>query len=209
MTSSWLLQKRKEMGNVWGIQNFGDPNNALGGWEDHYITPGHTSECHPNYEAIPIGNPYGFMVCKKRKYKNGRDMSTVLDPIDPSRFNGYHKYRSDIYRPWREKPIQITDPYKYELRTIPNESYLQRNDYIARPLFYSGTGIQPIHTPGDRKYYEYGYSYNDYPPYKYDITQLHQRYPVWKEEKKYLGYSQNKLDKIDKNYFDNVTISTL
>ncbi len=52
--------------------------------------------------------------------------STGITPIDPSQFNGYNKYMADLYRPWRETAIQITDPYNYYDRTVPNENFLHR-----------------------------------------------------------------------------------
>ncbi len=215
MTSSWLLEQRKKNWPIWSISNFGNPDNSLGGWEDHYIVDGAHRECHPDYQAIPMGNPYGFMVCKKKKYPDGRGLDTPHDPIDPSGYNGYNKYQADLYRPWRETAIQITDPYNYYDRTIPNEEFLHRRDYIARETQYNGTGVTPIHTPGPRKYREYGFAYSDAgegvvakPPYKYDVTQLHQRYPQWKEIQIYHGVSQEEMDEVDKTYFESVPSST-
>lgn len=193
---------------AWDVSNFGDTDNALGGWEDHYITPGGTHECHPDYEAIPIGNQYGFMVCKKRKYPNGKGMDVVQDPIDPSQFNGYNKYMSDLYRPWRTTQIQMTDPYNYYDRTTPNESMLHQRDYLAREIQYSGAGIKPVHTPGDRKYHEYGYSYTSEPPYKYDVQRLHQAYPIWTETQKYHGMPQSSIDELDQTYNSSVPSGT-
>ena len=200
MTSSWSLTQRKKMGSVWDVSNFGDPNNSLGGWEDYYITPGGTHECHPNYEAIPIGNPYGFMICSRRKYENGQGFDTPRDPIDPSEFNGYHKFSADLYRPWRETEIQITDPYNYYDRTTPNEALLHQTDYLARDIKFNATGVNPVHTPGPRKYHEYGYSYSPNPPYKYDVNRLHQGYPAWKETQIYHGLPQKTADRIDRQY---------
>ena len=208
MTSSWALTQRKKMGNVWDVSNFGDPNNSAGGWEDHYIIDGATRECHPDFEAIPIGNPYGFMICKRRKHPNGQSLDVNQNPIDPSQFNGYNKFSPDLYRPWRETQIQITDPYNYYDRTVPNEAYLHQFDYLARPIQYDGTGIRPLHTPGPRKYYEYGFSYSPNPPYKYNVTQLHQRYPVWKQTQMYHGLSQEDADEIDQKFHDSVPAST-
>lgn len=213
MSSSYLLKKRREMRDpngelTWSVSKFGDPNNALGGWEDHYITPGHTHECHPDYEAIPIGNPYGFMVCKKKKYPNGKGFDSVHNPIDPSQFNGYNKYMADLYRPWRETEIQITDPYGYYDRVVPNESMLHQRDYLAREIRYDGIGVNPLRTPGNRKYMEYGFDYTKNPPYKYDVTQLHQKYPIWKEEQIYRGVPEKELDDFDTVYHDASTVGT-
>lgn len=201
MTSSWLLQQRKKMG-VWDIQNFGNPNNALGGWEDHYITPGHTHECHPDFEAIPIGNPYGFMVCKKRKHPDGTNLDLPYKPTDLSLYNGYHKFQADMYSPCGVLPRQISNPEYYYNRVIPNEIEFHKDDYIARGINYNGTGIKPVHTPGTRKYNEYGFDYTPIPPYKYDVQHLHQPYNVWRDEQKFKGMSEEQLDEIDKTYTD-------
>ncbi len=208
MTSSWSLSQRKKMKDVWSISNFGDPNNPLGGWEDHYITPGGTHECHPNYQAVPIGDQYGFMVCRKKKREDGRGIDTPTNDIDPSVYNGYNKYQADMYRPWRKTQIQMTNPRPYYDRTTPNEQILRQRDYIARGIQYDGTGTRPKHTPGDRPYMEYGYSYSDNPPYKYDVTLLHQKYPVWKNEQKFRGSSQQDLDNLDIHHNENITSST-
>lgn len=217
MTSSWCLVNRRRMQDAWKISNFGDPENALGGWEDHYIIDGANRECHPEFEAVPIGNPYGFMVCRRRKHmapstpnghKKLRSLDVPADPIDPSQFNGYHKYSADLYRPWMREQIQITDPYNYYDRTTPNEPLLHQRDYLARDIKYNGTGIHPIRTPGPRKYFEYGDSFTPLPPYKYDVTQLHQRYPIWKEEQIYHGLPQQSADYLDRVYNDAVPVST-
>lgn len=214
MTSSLALHKRHQMKDVWSISNFGDPNNSLGGWEDHYIINGAHRECHPNYEAIPIGNPYGFMVCKKIKNKEGKGLDEApwgngKPPPHASDFNGYHKYSADLYRPWRQTQIQTSDPYDYYDRTMPDEEYYHRNDYVARGIRYDGTGVKVLRTPGDRTYYEYGFSYTKEPPLKYDITRLHQAYPVWKEEQSYIGANQTSLDELDKRYHSYNTMGVM
>lgn len=208
MTSSWALTKRKEMKDVWAISNFGDDDNALGGWEDHYIVNGAQRECGPNFEAVPIGNPYGFMICRRKKRKDGRGMDVPPVMIDPSEYNGYHKFSPDLYRPWRKTAIQITNPDNYYDRTTPNEAFLHQRDYLAREIKYNGTGVDPIHTPGPRRYNEYGYSYTNGAPYKFDVTRLHQPYPIWKTDKIYHGMPQEKADEIDTNYNQSVTMST-
>ena len=205
MTSSWALTQRKRMGNVW---SFGFPESPLGGWEDHYIINGAVRECHPNYETIPIGNKYGFAVCVRRKGESGKTLDlpqTGLKPEDLSSFNGYHRFQADLYRPWRKEAIQLYNPLDYYDRTTPNEKYLHREDYLARDIRYNGAGVEPMRTPGNRKYFEYGYSFAPDPPYKYDISRLEQPYPIWKNERKHLrGRSgeHGNLDKFDTKYFD-------
>ena len=208
MTSSWLLSKRKEMFDTWSISNFGDPDNSLGGWEDHYIINGAVRECRAGFKAIPIGNPYGFMICKRMKRPDGRSIDTVPDPIDPSQFNGYNKFSPDLYRPWRKTAIQMTNPTNYYDRTIPNSDYLHQRDYISRDTMYNATGIKPIHTPGPRKYVEYGFGFTPDPPYKYDIHRLNQAYPNWKREQKYHGMPEKVLNELDQTHLESVTGGT-
>lgn len=201
MTSSWALQKRKE-NPMWRQSNFSYQDSPLGGWEDSYVTPGATHECHPDFKAIPIGNPYGFMMCVRRR-PNGKRLDVPLNPIDPSMYNGYWKFSADLYRPWLGQQIQMYDPYGYTSRTTQNESYLHREDYLARDIVYNGTGIFPTHTPlpeNQKPLGQYGFSYTPSPPAKYDITRLQQAYPVWKSEQKHIGVNSDLLDEIDQNY---------
>lgn len=215
MTSSWLLQQRKKMSDVWANSNFGDPNNPMGGMEDYYITPGHTHECHPNYEAIPIGNPYGFMVCKKRKLPNGMDIDVAGSQfIDWAQYNGFHRFQADLYAPpWDSQgnpplPRQISNPVGYYDRVIPYEKTFHRDDYIARETKFNGTGIKPNHTPNDMgnnvqpkcRYNEYGFDYTPTPPYKYDVQRLIQPYDLWRSEQKFKGMPEWQLNEIDKHY---------
>lgn len=227
MTSSLALKKRKEMCPIW---NFGYADSPLGGWEDHYITPGGTHECHPNYKAIPIGNPYGFMVCIKRRQppqpkayiggnlpgenqngsshfeENPQDgYSQGSSHLEENPQDGYHKYMVNLYDPNIKEPIQPYNPYYMKDRRTPYQADLIREDYLDRDFKYNGTGIQPIHVPpgnGDQgqKYFEYGYSYIDKPPYKYDVSRLQQPYPVWKAEKEYLFGESKNLDKFSQIY---------
>lgn len=209
MTSSWLLTKRKEMGDVWSIGNFSNPTrDSLGGWEDHYIINGGVRECGPNFEAVPIGNPYGFMVCRRRWRDNDTSLDMPANPIKPSDFNGYHKFSADLYEPWKKTQTQLYDPYWYYDRVTPNESYLHANDYLAREIEYNSTGIKPVHTPGPRKYHEYGFSYTSQPPLKYDVQRLEQAYPIWKEDKMYHGASQKEMDNFDTSYMKSSVAGT-
>ena len=69
--------------------------------------------------------------------------------------------------------------------------------------------MDPIHTPGRHtRFFEYGFSHTDEPPYKYDVTRLEQPYPVWKNTHEY-HYPQTEgvygppyptLDKLDTEY---------
>lgn len=198
MTSSWALTKRKQMmdpdGNkTWSISKFSSQDDGMGGWSNHYITPGHTHECAPGYKNTPIGNPYGFGMCVK--------MDQPTPTIDPSVFNGYNRYQTDLYDPTNEVPRQVSNPYGFYERRIPNESFLRQRDYISREIKYDGIGTKLWRTPGPVKYKEYGFGFDKEPPYKYDIQQLHQKYPLWKEEQIYTGRAtQEEMDEFDKTY---------
>lgn len=193
MTSSWMLKQRKLHADRWSISNFGDPNNALGGWEDHYMIPGGTKECHPDYVAHPIGGPYGFMICARKKFGNNEDMSigSSVCSFQPSDQNGYKRYSSNLYDTRQKTPTQLYNPDSYHDRRIPYEEYLHANDYLSRPLAYDGTGTRPIHTPPStqgQKYSEYGFSYTtSIAPAKYDVRRLHQAFPIWKAEQEFTG----------------------
>jgi hypothetical protein len=207
MTSSWLLAQRKKTPS-WDISNFGDPNNSLGGWEDHYIVNGAVNECRAGFEAIPIGNPYGFMVCKKQKYKNGEGLDVIQNPVDASKFNGHYRKVADLYDPTREAPIQISNPVGYHNRKAPNQSYLHQFDYFEREMHYVGDGIKAFYPRGSTRYQDYGFAYSDDPPYKYDITQLVQKYPTWKAAQIHNGMSQEEADEIDRTFNNSVSSST-
>lgn len=208
MTSSWLLQQRKKMVDVWNTDNFGNKDSPLGGVEDYYITPGHTHECHPNYTAIPIGNSYGFMICSKKTHPDGSSLDLPYKQPDLSKYNGFHRFQADLYAPPFDKngneplPRQISNPDGYYDRVIPNEKEFHRDDYIARGIKFNGTGINPVHTPSIKgcKYDEYGFDYTPNPPYKYDVQRLNQPYVLWRNEQKFKGISDAELDNFDKEY---------
>lgn len=214
MTSSWTLKKRREMRDpdgklTWGIDKFADlKRDSLGGWEDHYIINGAHRVCHPDFEAVSIGNPYGFAVCRRRRVKNckgqTRNLDQVINPIDPSIWNGYHKFKPDLYRPWRNTQIQMYDPYWYQDRTTPFERGLTQKDYYNRGTKYDGIGVKMTRTPmrDGTHVMQFGYDYTPGgPPPKYDVQFLHQPYPSWKTEQEWTGLvSKPELEKLDTTY---------
>ena len=38
-----------------------------GGYGNDYLIPGATKRCHPDFEAIAIGDPNGFVICHRRE----------------------------------------------------------------------------------------------------------------------------------------------
>ena len=113
-------------------------------------------------------------------------------------------------------PTQQWNPQYYSDRRTPYEADLIRDDYLRLPLRYSGMGIEALRTPHElmdakTPYLEYGYSFTpkegyEYgdrvatswsqtiPPPKYDITRLHQPYPIWKREHEYMRHPQDFRD---------------
>lgn len=199
MTSSWLLHKRRttfdQSGNhLWDLRKFSHNNSPLGGWEDHYITPGHTHSCHPDYDSIPIGHPYGFHVCVKRN-----PSEAPMRKQNIHKYNGYHRFQTSLYDPEKKYPQQDFNPYSFYSRTVPDQEYLHSNDYLARDVHYNGIGANPIttpHSPGE-PFRERHFAYDTpSPPPKYDVTRLEQPYTLWKKEQS-LTKSQEELDSVD------------
>jgi hypothetical protein len=108
------------------------------GYGDQYIRP--WGECHPDFEAHPIGHPEGVKVCTRR----------AKPPVPTSkayRQNGLHRYRMNLYDPTIEKPIQQYNPDAPVNRRIPNENYLVTKDYISRDIRFNATGLEGLRTP--------------------------------------------------------------
>lgn len=205
MTSSWSLAQRKKMGNVWNIKNFGE--SSL----DHHIINGAHRECSPGYLNTPIGNQYGFSVCSKIIRPDGKDLNAPL-PLNGeiADYNGYNKYRVDLYSGPDVLPTQLSNPYGFYDRKVPNESFLHQYDYLTREIKYNGIGVKPLRTPqtGFSPRLEYGFSFDNAPPYKYDIQRLEQPYPIFKAEMINKGYSQESMDAFDKQYTNRNSMGT-
>jgi len=210
MTSSALLTKRREQGEIWNIRNFSRPGLPLGGWEDHYIINGAVRNCHPDYYSVPIGNPYGFAVCIKKRDQEGRSIRGPPKKVDYSKYNGVHKFSADLYDPTKTEQTQMFNPYAYKDRRLSNEEELIRDDYLRLPMKYNSNGIKPVRPPGYEHKKLFGFSYlKDNPPYKFDVTRLVQPYPVWKNEQEHLtsvyeGFPEDcthtELDDFDQAY---------
>lgn len=223
MTSSLSLAKRKELNNIWAAKNFSLPGATLGGMEDHYTENIGLTHCLPGFEAVPIGNPYGIGICRRIEREEDRRKDEIQRLVATSRWwNGDSKYQADLYDPTQLKQRTINDLYPYHSRTagaddprypgIQNEEYYILNDYLPRQFRYNGTGIQPVHTPfsgfprDSNQYYEYGFSYTNYPPPKYDVTRLEQPYPIWREEMLRMGMkTPEQMREIDEKW--NVSIN--
>jgi len=171
-----------------------DGSSPLGGWEDNYIIPGHTRECHPDFIATPIGdNPYGFLVCQRKKHE------TVMKP-SPS---GPQFYTSQSHNLYSDEPPSIShnggQPRRLQDRRLPNQAHLQGADYYRSPIKYRGIGIEKINSvPGEFGYEENKYFYSTPPP-QYDVTHAVQPYLLWKREQLRHGhFSPQQLDILEK-----------
>lgn len=199
MSASLLLSKRKQNPQFWGI---GNPDAPLGMWDGVYVTSG-SHPCVPGFTTVPIGNPYGAKMCVRRQQK-------PLPQKKKEMADGINRYSADLYDSSKKEAVQEWNPIAYNDRTPPNLPYLISNDYISRPINYNGTGVRLVHTPvtsplnegkdqvnADTHYYEYGYSYLNSPPYKYDVTRYQQPYPVWRSEQNYGPNPQHSLKSLD------------
>lgn len=208
MTSSVLIKKRLQEGNIW---KFGDESS-------HYIRP--VNDCLPGDIAIPIGNTWGAKICIRPQQRDQNiqinQTNDMIDKMIP--YAGLNRGSVNLYDPSKRYPIQQWNPQRYEDRRIPNESLLLQNDYLRWPIKYNATGLETIHAPPmNRKavpfenpppfkpYYSYGYSYmamddstNTWAPRStstpgtrcptplYDRTRAHQPYPIYEKEQRYI-----------------------
>ncbi len=177
-----------------GINVNVDPRlSPLGGWEDNYITPGHTHECHPDFVATPIGNsPYGFLVCQRKRFEGGAapvSQAANNEPGAPSSKNGNGFRVSQSYNLYEDAPNALPggnrlggQPFYFQDRRMPNQAHLQGADYPKDPIRYRGIGIERIETmPGDYGHIENKYFYSTAPP-RFDMTQAVQPFELWKRE---------------------------
>lgn len=141
MTSSFLLKKLKEDGR-WNVSN-----------HDTYLKI--NGECHPDYEAAPIGRQTGAKVCTRKPR-----VALPAEYIHPSANNGYYKGATDLYNPKATFPVREWSPYHYSDMRTPNESDLIKDDYIHIPAKFNGTGIGPLrHSEPGNPYYSFAYSH--------------------------------------------------
>lgn len=207
MTSTFVIKKIQQQRNLW---TYALPGATLGGMEDRYIRS--DGECHPDFAAVPIGNPTGTKMCVRKTDSCGNSIGDTM--MAKSRQNidetqGYFRGSVDLYDVRAMEPYQQINPDAYSSRHIPWEADLIRRDYLHRPINYGGTGINPTRIPHqkfdeDKPYWSYDWTFTpvedpltgkriatsptqNVPPPKYDVTQLHQRYPIAKREAEYVG----------------------
>jgi len=198
-----------------------DGTGPLGGWEDSYITPGHTHECHPDFVATPIGDsPYGFLVCQRKKSPEGHPLESAKRGNRVGIHSTPHQ-TNQRYRPILEERVYNTSQshHLYDItpgahnsrtdlggqpnhlfdRRPPHQAHLQGVDYYRDCTRYRGIGIEKIETkPGQFAHQEHKYFHSSVPP-KFDITHAVQPYDLWKREqmrnKHFTGDQMNELEK--------------
>ena len=201
MTSSFLLQQK-----------------LRDNWDDTYLRP--YGECHPDYEATPIGNPYGVKMCVRRLV-DGHRIGEKLAAQSKVPENGYFRGSVNLYDPKANIPTQEWNPDYYQNRRTYYEQTLLRDDYMKWPVWYNGTGLSLAHAPAQGRdtghpYHQYGYSATpddsraafgyrsavqsnqSMPETKYDLTRGIQPYPLWKREQSYVGNNQSAWDQKNK-----------
>ena len=215
MTSSFMIKERMKRPEIWALPygKFDESESVYHGQDLHYLRP--FGNCHPDFEEIPIGNPYGVKVCVRKNIKKEREfMENVKE--EQKTLQGYHRGSADLYDVTAEQPRQVSNPQAFCDRRIPNEKFLVKGDYLKWEVKYNTTGLESLHFPQPylngnegpqdfRKqgpFYKYAYDMsNTIPPVKYDVTRLHQPYPIWKEEQQV--FNRNK-DSYDTTYFDRI-----
>lgn len=222
MTSSFIIKKLNEQRGLW---TYALPGATLGGLEDRYIRS--DGECHPDFAAVPIGNPNGTKMCVRKTDQCGNSIGDTMmaksrQVIDETQ--GYFRGSVNLYDVYAMEPYQQINPEAYSSRRIPWEGDLVRRDYLHRPINYGGTGINPVRIPhqkfdADAPYWSYDLTFtpiedkltgkriatsplDNVPPPKYDITQLHQKFPIALCEAEYVGnpYPPNIDTKYQKRY---------
>lgn len=196
-----------------------DGSGPLGGWEDNYIIPGHTRECHPDFVATPIGDsPYGFLVCQRKKTSQGLPLEAVQQqPIpyhaSPQGQQQHHTQSHNLYdntpgahprrTPLGGQPRHLTD------RRLPQQAHLQGTDYYRDSTRYRGIGIERVETfPGQYGHQENKYFYSAPPP-QYDVTHAVQPYELWKREQLRNGhFTPQQLEILERQHGFVATAST-
>lgn len=226
MTSSFMLDSIYKKPGTWKYRL---PNSPLGGMEDSYIKL--QGNCHPDFATMPIGNPEGVKMCIRKPggcgdtTRIGHSLHVEAEKLK-EQSQGYNRASPRMYDVKSNTPIQEWNPQYYADRRTPWEQDLLRRDYQRWGMKYSGTGIKVLRTPSQlrdegKPYFEYGYSYtpvedrdtgmrvgakvsDSVPEYKYDVTRLHQPYPIWKNEQEWIGANPERINSYDKTFYKRV-----
>lgn len=221
MTSSFILKKLdqdQKKGNYrWsnGSPNhdFSEYDSPLGGLEHTHLKI--NGDCHPDFYAVPVGGPYNAKLCRRKPESVWPTKEIIQKKLNETK-TGYYRAVVNLYDVNTDYPTREWNPDYFSDRRIPWEADLIREDYLRLPIKYNATGIETIRTPHELRdknhpYFEYGFSYlphedpktgrriatnldQSVPPPKYDVTQLHQRLPIFKKESEYVGVPLNFKD---------------
>ena len=132
MASSYNLRKRLKHDLV----KTRVTNKLTGGWENAYIVPGGTRECHPDFIATPLGgdSPYNFLLCSRKMEKLAN-----VNIVKKVNKNGIT----------REYTLYNTDrrPYEPERQFFnTNHFELKAKDYMREPIKFRGIGTEKLDT---------------------------------------------------------------
>jgi hypothetical protein len=187
----------------------------LESWSDSYMINGAHRECHPDFEATPIGDsPYGFLVCKRKispqtgslPENMSKELIANFQPYTKLERQGSHLTQySQSYDMYNSQPMfhpkVVSQPRILADRRGPNHATLQGSDYFRTPVRYAGIGTEIL----DRKPGEFGYIENKYyfsaPPPRFDITQAVQPYELWRREQLRLGtVTESEMQEFEKKH---------
>ena len=128
MSSSFLLYKRRQEKDIWTIP---------GPEEAHYVRA--FGECHPEYTALPIGNPDGVKIC----IRSAPEIPESPGPDPEITKSRYYKFASRLYEPANPEPVQMRNPTAYDDRFGPNRGFYLSEDYYRPAVKYDGIGGYP------------------------------------------------------------------
>jgi hypothetical protein len=205
MTTSAKLKQRLNEGNLY---KFGGTDSVMTGQDNSYVRP--WGNCHPDFYEIPIGHPDGVKMCVRRTDQCGRQIGDTLQMAAKANIEnhqGYFRACPQLYDDAKE-PSRVWNPLYYSDRFILYQDDLTRDDYLHQEVKFDGTGIKlnrPVSEGRDagHEYYKYYYDHtpvddfetgmrttgmsDNMPTPKYDITRLHQSYPLWKNAQAWHG----------------------
>lgn len=198
MSSSYYL-KNLIKDQAYLVQNQGDQYLLLDG------------RCHPDYTERPL-SAAGGKVCVRREGTDSfpRQITKPQTKSQPVRGGGGYVLRKKLFAPASEvetrvdypgmgySPVPPGPPKRYSqvsvwqgaLNRVPDQPYLVDEGYLRRDVVFDGIGFGSANR---RDRYDYLWNFdlpedqkvNEPPiPRKYNVNNLTQKYPLWKEATK-------------------------
>lgn len=160
--------------------------------------------CHPNYSESPL-SARGGKICNKIPGRESMPNTVIKPPTGSApqagpqsnyvpRLGLWSDYpdwetRTDYpnlgYAPDHQPPKEYSQVSQWTgpLRRVPDQSYLVDNGYLRQDISFDGIGFGS-NNRNDK--YDYLWNFSDLDnlppvPRKYDVTQLTQKYPLWKQ----------------------------